>query len=307
MSSTLSAAASRVSSRWRGCTAFTAAHHRVRHDPADHHGVRGERAHAGLRRRARHHEHRRGHHDLPHQPGTVPPAHGAGADVQLRASAAQGRPVLAAPVLARPARLHHLVRDLLRGGRAFSRRLPVCLPARPGERGRAVPPVLPARQHADLPAVPGDPLGAEEDRGVSRLAVRPRARLPGVADRRAALQGRAAGQRPHRAVPERRRARLLDRHLRPVRGGGRARGLALRATVRLHPAAPAQRVARRARGGPRRGRRDRRVPDRDRGLRRDAEQRERRLPAGRHLRGARLRLGAARRRAAVERPGRAAA
>ena len=110
-------------------------------------------------------------------------------------------------------------------------------------------------------------------------------------------------QRARRAVPERRRAGLLDRHLRPVRGGGRARGLALRATVRVHPAAPAQRVARRARGGRRRGRGHRRVPDRDRGLRRDAEQRERRLPAGRHLRGARLRLGAARRRAAVERPG----
>ena len=47
--------------------------------------------------------------------------------------------------------------------------------------------------------------------------------------------------------------------------------------------------------------------DRDRGLRRHAGQRERGLPAGRHLRGARLRLGAARRRAAVERPGRAGA
>ena len=31
------------------CAAFPAAHHRVRPDPADHHGVRGERAHAGLR------------------------------------------------------------------------------------------------------------------------------------------------------------------------------------------------------------------------------------------------------------------
>ncbi len=41
----------------------------------------------------------------------------------------QGRPVLAAPLLARAARLRHLVRDLLRGRRAVPGRVPVRVPA----------------------------------------------------------------------------------------------------------------------------------------------------------------------------------
>ena len=42
---------------------------------------------------------------------------------------------------------------------------------------------------------------------------------------------------PVRAVPERRRAGLLGRHLRALRRRGRDRGLALRAALRVHPAA----------------------------------------------------------------------
>ena len=163
---------------------FPAAHHRLRHDPADHHGVRGRRAHAGLGRRAGHPGPRRGEHRLPHQPRAVPAAHGAGADLQLRApAAAEHAQVLAAAVLAGAPGLRDLVGHLLRGRRK--------------RRAGAFPSAFlhdllnaGARYHLYFLLVsmqiyllfPAAALGAAQDRGLPPVAARRRRRLPAVAD-----------------------------------------------------------------------------------------------------------------------------
>ena len=74
--------------------------------------------------------------------------------------------------------------------------------------------------------------------GYHRWLLAAAVRLPALADLRAPLPPGTARERAVRAVPERRRAGLLGRHLRALRGGRRDRGLALRADLRVHPAVP---------------------------------------------------------------------